>query len=109
MESKKRESLEAAGWKLGSAGTFLGLSEQERRYVEIKLALSKKVREVRQGRNLTQAQAAKLAGSSQSRLAKMESGDPAVSVDLLVKTLIALGMSNRHLARTIGDSAPAAA
>lgn len=109
MERKKRESLEAAGWRLGSAGAFLGLSEQELRYVEIKLALSEKVREVRQGRNLTQAQAAKLAGSSQSRLAKMEAGDPAVSVDLLVKTLIALGISNRDLARTIGDSPLAAA
>jgi hypothetical protein len=35
--------------------------------------------------------------SSQSRAAKMEAGDPTVSLDLLVKSLLALGASNRDL------------
>jgi transcriptional regulator with XRE-family HTH domain len=34
---------------------------------------------------------ADLIGSSQSRVAKMEAGDPSVSVDLLIRALLALG------------------
>jgi hypothetical protein len=40
--------------------------------------------------------------SSQSRLAKMEAGDPTVSLDLLVQSLLALGASNRDVGRIIG-------
>jgi hypothetical protein len=40
--------------------------------------------------------------SSQSRIAKMEAGDPSVSIDLLVRTLLALGLSPRELANVIG-------
>jgi hypothetical protein len=39
--------------------------------------------------------------SSQSRVAKMEAGDPSVSLDLLVKSLLALGASSRDLAAII--------
>jgi len=52
---------------------------------------------------------AKLIKSSQSRLAKMEGGDPSVSLDLLIRSLLALGASNRDLARAIsGSSLPQA-
>ena len=36
--------------------------------------------------------------SSQSKVAKMEAGDPTVSLDLLVRSLLALGTSKRELA-----------
>ena len=39
--------------------------------------------------------------SSQSRVAKMEGGDPSVSLDLLIRSLLALGASARDLARAI--------
>jgi hypothetical protein len=42
--------------------------------------------------------------SSQSRVAKMEAGDPTVSLDLLVKSILALGASNRELAAIIAKS-----
>lgn len=109
MHTKKRIALEANGWKVGDAKEFLNLTDEELQYIEIKLALSKKLREIRQERTLTQAQAARLAGSSQSRLAKMEAGDPSVSVDLLLKTLIALGVSRNKLANVIRTGASAAA
>jgi DNA-binding XRE family transcriptional regulator len=109
MDAKKRKKLEARGWKVGDAKEFLGLSDQELSYIEIKLALSEKLRDIRERRTLTQAQAARLAGSSQSRLAKMEAGDPSVSVDLLLKTLIALGVSRNELAQVISADATAAA
>lgn len=39
--------------------------------------------------------------SSQSRVAKMEAGDPSVSLDLLVKSLLALGATDRDVASII--------
>jgi len=104
MKKSKRERLEAQGWKIGDTKEFLGLSDEEMAYIEIKLALSSRVRELRKERKLTQEQTAKLIGSSQSRVAKIESGDPAVSIDLQVKSLIALGASREELAEAIRSS-----
>jgi DNA-binding XRE family transcriptional regulator len=104
MKKSKREKLEAQGWKIGDTKEFLGLSDEEMAYLEIKLALSNRVRELRKKRRLTQEQTAKLIGSSQSRVAKIESGDPTVSIDLQVKSLIALGASREDLAEAIKSS-----
>ena len=101
MKKQKQARLEAHGWKVGNAQDFLGLSDEEAAYIEIKLALSQRVREMRQARKLTQQEAAKLIGSSQSRVAKMEAGDPSVSLDLQVKSLLALGASRQELGETI--------
>ena len=43
-------------------------------------------------------------GSSQSRIAKMESGDPSVSLDLIVRTLLTSGASRQELAEVIMGS-----
>ena len=48
-----------------------------------------------------------LIGSSQSRVAKMEAGDPSVSVDLLIRTLFALGVNRKQVGRAIGATASA--
>ena len=40
--------------------------------------------------------------AGQSRAANMEAGDPTVSLDLLVQSLLALGASNRDLGQIIG-------
>ena len=98
MKKSIRERLEKQGWKVGDTKEFLSLSDEEMSYIEIKIALSQKVRELRKARNLTQEQTAKLLGSSQSRIAKIEAGDPSVSIDLQVKSLIALGASKDELA-----------
>jgi len=102
MKSGKKARLEAAGWKIGSAEDFLGLSRAEAVYVEMKLALARKLRERRQRRKLSQTQVAKVLGSSQSRVAKMEAADPSVSADLLIRSLLTLGSSRRELAAAIG-------
>ena len=101
MNKEKRKRLEAKGWKVGSVEEFLGLSEEESKYVELKLKLSQSLKELRQARKLSQTEFAKRIRSSQSRVAKMESGDPSVSLDLLIRSLLALGASNSDLARTI--------
>jgi DNA-binding XRE family transcriptional regulator len=97
----KREKLAKKGWKLGSADEFLGLSTEESAYLEMKLTLSGKLKEKRIRKKLTQAEFARLIHSSQSRIAKMEAGDPTVSVDLLIKSLLALGVSKKELGRSI--------
>mgnify|MGYP001816343469 FL=1 len=98
---RKKNKLAKKGWKTGSVAEFLGLSDEESAYIEMKLALSEKLRERRLRKKLTQAELAKAIESSQSRVAKMEAGDPSVSIDLLVKSLLALGVSKKELGRTI--------
>ena len=109
MKKTKRDRLAAAGWKVGSLKEFLGLSEQEEAFIEMKLALAEHLRRQRARRNLTQAQLARLLRSSQSRVAKIEASDPSVSLDLLVRSLLALGLSRREIARIIGSPSRTAA
>lgn len=104
MDKAKEKRLEPKGWKVGSVQEFLGLSSEETAYIELKLELSKNLKERRQERQLTQNQLAELVSSSQSRVAKMESGDPSVSLDLLIRSLLALGVSNKELSRMIASS-----
>ena len=101
MDKRKRAKLAKKGWKIGTAKDFLGLTDEEAAYVEMKLALSEMLRNRRVRKKLTQAQLAQEIRSSQSRIAKMEAGDPTVSIDLLVKSLLALGVSKKELGRTI--------
>ena len=95
MHSNKKKRLEKKGWKIGSSKEFLGLSDEEEAYIEIKLKLSESFRARRLQHKMTQADVAKVIKSSQSRVAKMEAGDSTVSLDLLVRSLIALGASSR--------------
>ena len=101
MRKSKRERLEKRGWKVGSVQEFLGLSDEEIAYIELKLRLSETLRKRRKSKRISQQQLAKLLESSQSRVAKMEAGDPSVSIDLLIRSLIALGASSRDLAKAI--------
>ena len=104
MNSSKRKHLEAKGWRIGSAKEFLGLSEQEAAYIELKLTLGENLKQRRLEKKLTQVELAKLLRSNQSRVAKMESGDPSVSIDLLVKSLLALGTTRKDIAGIISQS-----
>lgn len=101
VNKSKQTKLENKGWKFGSADEFLALSAEESAYIELKLALSDKLKAKRLSSRLTQAELAKIMHSSQSRVAKMEAGDPAVSIDLLIKSLLALGVSRKELGRSI--------
>jgi DNA-binding XRE family transcriptional regulator len=104
MDNAKRKRLEKKGWHVGSAEEFLGLSPEESRFIALKLALSRWLRERREEQKLTQSQLARELRSSQSRIAKMESGDPSVSLDLMVRSLFTLGATQRELARIIAAS-----
>jgi transcriptional regulator with XRE-family HTH domain len=56
----------------------------------------------RVARHLNQTQVARIVGSSQSRVAKMEAADPSVSLDLLIKALLKLGAKRRDVAKAVG-------
>jgi len=101
MRAEKQKRLEKAGWRVGDAAEFLEMSEVEAQFLEIKLALARLLRATRTRRKLTQIELAELIGSSQSRVAKIEAGDPSVSVDLLVRSLLAAGAKPQDLARAV--------
>ena len=102
MKASKRKKLENAGWKVGSAPEFLELSDAEAMLINMKLSLAKKVKELRQSKKITQNELAKLIGSSQSRVAKLETADRSVSMELLVRSLATLGASRAQIGKIVG-------
>lgn len=109
MKKSKQQRLEQAGWRVGDAADFLALSTEEALFVELKVVLAHHLRARREEKELTQAEVADLVGSSQSRVAKMEAADAEVSVDLLVRTLLALGVTRKGLAKIIAAPLPRSA
>jgi hypothetical protein len=47
MDKRKKDKLAKKGWKTGSVAEFLDLSDEESAYIEMKLALSEKLKERR--------------------------------------------------------------
>jgi DNA-binding XRE family transcriptional regulator len=102
MDAAKRARLEAKGWKIGTVAEFLELTPEESALVEIKLALSRTLRERRETQ-MTQAQLAKRIRSSQPRVAKAEGGDGSVSMDLLIRAMLATGATPQDIGKAIAD------
>lgn len=101
MKKSKQIKLKKAGWRVGDAKEFLGLSDEEIALIEVKRALIQLVRETREDESMTQDALAKLLNSSQSRMAKLENGSFDVSLDLIVRALFAMGVTSKELGRTI--------
>ena len=101
MNPAKQKRLEKAGWKFVNAADFLHLTPDEQAYVEMKLALAKTLEETRKQKGLTQKTLADKLHTSQPRVAMMEKGDPSVSLDLLIRALLILGIPPRKLAVAI--------
>ncbi|WP_069131656.1 helix-turn-helix domain-containing protein [Rhodohalobacter halophilus] len=108
MEKKKRKKLEEKGYRVGSAADFLELTPEEEAYIDIRLDISKLVKAQRAKRGWTQEQLARAIGSSQSRIAKLEGGDPGISLDLMIKALLRLGTSKKQIGKLLeGELEPA--
>lgn len=97
MKTNKLEKLKAGGWNVGNAEDFLGLSDEEAQLVALKLSLINAVKKSRIKRKLSQVDLAQRMKSSQSRIAKIEAGDSSVSLDLIVRALIASGATTRDI------------
>jgi ribosome-binding protein aMBF1 (putative translation factor) len=108
MRDDEKRRLEAKGWRVGSAKGFLGLTAEEEAFIDIRLRLADALRRQRARRGVTQLALAKMVRSSQSRVAKMEAGDATVSIDLLVRALLTLGVSRREVGRAIASTSAAA-
>ena len=104
MKREKKKRLETAGWRVGTVSEFLGLTEEEAALIELKLDLARAVKTERGRRHMTQEELGRALGSSQSRVAKMEAGDSTVSIDLLVRSLLRLGVNRRELVRHLSPS-----
>jgi predicted XRE-type DNA-binding protein len=104
VRKDKQRRLERAGWKIGDTADFLQLSDEERRFIETKLALAGGLRRWRENLGLTQTDVAERIGSSQSRVAKMEVTDRTVSTDLLLRSLFRLGANRRDVARLLSET-----
>lgn len=102
MDQAKRERLEAKGWKVGTVADFLELTSEEAALIEIKLALSRMLRQRRQER-MTQAELAEKIHSSQPRIAKAEGGDSSVSIELLVRAMLATGATPKEIGQAIAS------
>ena len=98
MDDKKKQKLQEQGWRVGSTQDFLGLGDNENAYIELKISLGENIKKLRLAKKMTQVEFARLIRSNQSRVAKMEAGDPSVSIDLQIKSLLALGSSREDLA-----------
>ena len=109
MNNARLKKLKATGWKVGSAKDFLKLTDEEALMVEIKLSLTSALRQARVKRQLSQIDLAQRMGSSQSRIAKIEAGDPTVSLDLIVRALLAAGATRQELQRAFLPKEKAAA
>jgi DNA-binding XRE family transcriptional regulator len=107
MTQTKRRRLEDQGWRFGSARDFLELTGEDVEFIELHFALAALLAKRRRSLGYTQTEVADLIGSSQSRVAKMEAGDPTVSVDLLIRTLLALGVNRKQVGRAIGAAVSA--
>ena len=101
MENQKRKKLEEKGFKVGSAGEFLELSPEEEAYIDIRLDISDLVKSRRSKMGWTQQELAGAIGSSQSRIAKLEAGDPGISLDMMIKALLQLGTSKKEIGKML--------
>ena len=101
MREAQRARLEKAGWRIGTAAEFLGLSREEEELVGLRVSLARELRRRREAAELTQVECARRLHSSQSRVAKMEAGEESVTLDLLIRSLLALGATRSDVARAI--------
>src|SRR5665213_3805442 len=104
MIANKKRKLESAGFKVGGVQEFLGLSDDEMALIDLKVRLIRMLRPAREATGITQGELATRIGSSQSRVAKMEAASPDVSLDLICKALLALGVTRQGIGKAIAGT-----
>lgn len=91
MDATKRKAIEAAGWKIGDAADFLGMSDEERQLLDTRVELAMAVRRQREAVHLSQKQLGAMLKTSQPRVAKIERAASDVSMDQLIRAFTAAG------------------
>jgi len=101
MEQTKIERLKAEGWEVGNTSDFLGLTPEELAFIDLKIALIKRLKQLRISQNISQESLAEKIKSSQAKVDKIEAGDRSVSVDLILKTMFSLGATNQDIVEAL--------
>jgi transcriptional regulator with XRE-family HTH domain len=96
MELAKRQKLEAAGWKVTTVAEFLDLSPEEMDLIEIRLSLSKLLKQFREQQKL-----AENVNFSRAQVAKIEASNTDGAIDLLIKSLLSLGATREDIATAV--------
>jgi Phage derived protein Gp49-like (DUF891) len=91
------QNLEVNGWKIGTITEFLRLSPEEIMTIEIRLSLSKYLERLKQEHLIKNP-------SSNPRIQKVESVDPSVSIDLLIRSLVEIGATREGIAMAIAEN-----
>jgi hypothetical protein len=91
MQIDKRQALEAAGWRLGDAADFLGMTDEERQLLDARVEAAMAVRRQRTIAKLSQKQLASRIKTSQPRIAKIERASGDVSLDQIFRAFTAAG------------------
>ncbi|MBD2180038.1 transcriptional regulator [Planktothrix sp. FACHB-1355] len=87
MDRAKRERLEAKGWKVGTVSEFLELTPEETALIEIKLALSRSLKERQKTLSIALA----------------ENADASVSIELLIRAMLATGATPKEIGEAISS------
>ncbi len=102
MNEQRRAELEVKGFKVSTVQEFMDLTDEDMEIIDLRVALVKALRKLRQETlDVSQETFAELIGSSQSRVAKMEAGDPSVSLDLLLKSLVRGGVTREEIGEAL--------
>ena len=97
MRDQKKKRLESKGWKVGTAEEFLDLSPEESAYIELKLALSRTLRERREKSALTQEELAEIVAVTRKTINTIENRKYIPSTYLALKLAQALETSVEDL------------
>lgn len=101
MKPSKLDELRELGYRVTGTQELLGLSDEEMALIGLKIALIETLKQTRRLKGITQQRLARLIHSSQSRVAMLERGRPDVSVDLICRGLLTLGVSRKGLGHAI--------
>ena len=101
MTDERRKELEARGFKFTNIGELFDLSEAEVEMIEVRISLAIKLRKLRERKRLTQRDLAAALGTSQARISMMETGDPGVAIEQIIRALLTVGASRRMIGRAI--------
>lgn len=101
LDAQIKARLEAAGFKETNVQELFGLTPEENELIETRIVLSQLIKRLRQNARVTQAAVAKRNGSNQASIARDETNDPSVSVELMLKVVFTLGANRRQVANAL--------
>jgi len=97
MDEMTKAMLRDAGFESGSVSELLGLSVAQEAIVESKIRLTALLREERKSRKWSQAKLAEEINTRQQVIARAEMGHRSVTLDLLFRALLAMGVSLKRI------------